>query len=90
MYTQSSENFLSFRAKTFQSYNLFILRLILLKPHMQASLLESFPMMYASSKSGEKSGSSHLLGVVAPQADQTVFVPELSKAVTFWSYVLSW
>ena len=30
------------------------------------------------------------LGVVTAQADQTAFVPELSKAVTFLSYVVSW
>ena len=28
--------------------------------------------------------SSHLLGVVTPQAAQTIFIPKLSKAVTFF------
>ena len=31
----------------------------------------------------KKSGSSHLFGVVPAQAEKTVFVPKLSKAITF-------
>ena len=38
----------------------------------------------------KKSGSSHLLGVVPSPAAQTAFVPELSKAITFLSYIQSW
>ena len=36
----------------------------------------------------KKSCSSPLLGVVPSQAAQTAFAPELSKAITFLSYVL--
>ena len=32
----------------------------------------------------KKSGSSHLFGVVQSWAAQTAFVPELSKAITFY------
>ena len=35
----------------------------------------------ARPSAAQKSGSSHLFGVVAAQADQTAFVPELSKAI---------
>ena len=38
----------------------------------------------------KKNGSSHLFGVVPSRSVQTAFVPELSKAITFLSYVLSW
>ena len=37
-----------------------------------------------------KKCSAHLFVVVQSPAAQTAFVLELSKAITFWSYVLSW
>ena len=62
----------------------------MLKLHIQASEIKSFATTYGSSNGEEKSGSSHLFGVVPSRAGQTAFVPELSKAITFLSYVLSW
>ena len=38
----------------------------------------------------KKSGSSHVFGVLPSRAAQTAFVPELSKAITFLSYIVSW
>ena len=38
----------------------------------------------------KKSCSSHLFGVVPSRNAQTAFVPELSKDITFLSYILSW
>ena len=62
---------------------------ILLKLHISASEIKSFPKTYGLKSVAKKSGSSHLLGVVPSKAVETAFVPELSKAMTFGSYVVS-
>ena len=41
-------------------------------------------MPFGLCNSGEENGSSHLFGVVPSRAAQTAFVPELSKAITFF------
>ena len=53
-------------------------------------IFKTFQRRTTRPSAAKKSGSSHLFGVVAAQANQTAFVLELLKTVTFLSYVLSW
>ena len=63
----------------------------MLKLHIEASEIESiFNDIYVLSNSKEKSGSSHLFGVVPKRAAHTAFMLELSKAITSLSNVVSW
>ena len=71
------------RAGTMESHNFCVLGPILVKFHIQAQLIESFPMTYVFRNSDEESCSSHLFGVVPSQAAQTAFLPELLKDITF-------
>ena len=52
--------------------------------------VRAFQRHMVRGSAAKKSGSSHLFGVVPRQASQTAFVTELSKAITFLSYVVSW
>ena len=83
----SQANFFCFQAKISNGCNFFIFWPILLNLHPRSKALQR---CMARQSAAKKSGSSHLLGVVPSQADQTAFVSEFSKAVTFLSYVVSW
>ena len=63
---------------------MFIIWPILLKLHILVSEIESFLTMCSLLNSGEEKLQFTPFWVVPSQAGQTAFVPELSKAITFF------
>ena len=87
---QSSEKFSLFRQKIeraviFLSFGQSCWNCIFKRPSWTA-----FKRRTACWIMAKKSCNSHLFGVVPSRATQMDFVQELSKAITFLSYVLSW